>query len=130
MAMLGLETYKLVHLAGAFAVTMAYGGLGMWAMNEKDESENQYQKLGMISHGVGQLAILIGGFGMLANMYADSPFSQGWVHLKLLIWLLLGGGLTFLKKKPQYAKEILIAAFVLILLAGSIGVNHYKWFGA
>ncbi|MDG1525749.1 MAG: hypothetical protein P8Q90_06760 [Candidatus Thalassarchaeaceae archaeon] len=130
MAMLDYDTYKLLHLAGAFAITMAYGGLGMWAMNEKDTGENRFHKLGMISHGIGQMAIIIGGFGMLANLYDDSPFSQGWVHFKLGIWILLGGGLAVLKKKPEHAKEILAAAFILIFLAGSIGANHFKWFGA
>ena len=130
MAMFGYDTYKLLHLAGAFAVTMAYGGLGMWAMNEKDDSENRFRKVGMMSHGIGLMAIILGGFGMLSNMYSDSPFSQGWVHMKLGIWILLGGGLTLLKKKPEYAKEILAAAFVLIFIAASIGANHFKWFGA
>lgn len=128
MAMLGYDVYIMLHLAGAFAVAMAYGGLGMWAMNEKDMGENRFKKLGVIAHGAGLLAIIVGGFGMLANM-GENPMTLGWVHLKLTIWLALGGGLTLLKKKPELAKEILGTAFMLMFAAASIGANHRAWFG-
>jgi len=129
MAMFGYDVYIMLHLAGAFAVAMAYGGLGMWAMNEKEMGENRFKKLGVIAHGVGLLAIIVGGFGMLANM-GENPMTLGWVHLKLTIWLALGGGLTLLKKKPELAKEILGTAFMLMFAAASIGANHQAWFGA
>jgi uncharacterized membrane protein len=128
MAMLGYDVYIMLHLAGAFAVAMAYGGLGMWAMNEKDMGENRFKKLGVIAHGAGLLAIIVGGFGMLANM-GENPMTLSWVHLKLTIWLALGGGLTLLKKKPELAKEILGTAFMLMFAAASIGANHRAWFG-
>ena len=64
MAMFGYDVYIMLHLAGAFAVAMAYGGLGMWAMNEKEMGENRFKKLGVIAHGAGLLAIIVGGFGM------------------------------------------------------------------
>ena len=128
MTMLGYDVYIMLHLAGAFAVAMAYGGLGMWAMNEKDMGENRYKKIGVIAHGAGLLAIIVGGFGMLATM-GENPLTLGWVHLKLTIWLALGGGLTLLKKKPELAKEILGTAFMLMFAAASIGANHRAWFG-
>jgi hypothetical protein len=128
MTMLGYDVYIMLHLAGAFAVAMAYGGLGMWAMNEKDMGENRYKKIGVIAHGAGLLAIIVGGFGMLATM-GENPMTLSWVHLKLTIWLALGGGLTLLKKKPELAKEILGTAFMLMFAAASIGANHRAWFG-
>jgi uncharacterized membrane protein len=128
MAMFGYDVYIMLHLAGAFAVAMAYGGLGMWAMNEKEMGENRFKKLGVIAHGAGLLAIIVGGFGMLANM-GENPMTLSWVHLKLTIWLALGGGLTLLKKKPELAKEILGTAFMLMFAAASIGANHRAWFG-
>ena len=131
MPALGYDVYILFHLAGAFALAMAYGGLGFWALNEKEAEENRFKKHGTIAHGVGLVAILVGGFGMLANLYpGESPMSLSWVHIKLTIWVALGGGLTLLKKKPEYAKEIVIIAFVLLFAAGSIGANHMPWFGA
>ncbi len=67
---------------------------------------------------------------MLASIYPDtSVMGVGWVHIKLTLWLILGGGLTALRKKPEYAKQILIISFVITILATAIGVNHYSWFG-
>ena len=134
MAAIPYSIYIIAHLAGAFAVAMAYGALTLWADHEKalpEGTENPYRKLGMIAHGTGMLVILVGGFGMLANLYpGESPMSLGWVHIKLTIWMLVGGGIAVLRRKPEFARYIAAAAWVLLLLAGSIGANHWDWFNA
>lgn len=134
MAVIGYPVYIMLHLAGAFAVAMAYGALTLWAHHEvtlEEGAENPYRKMGMIAHGTGMLVILLGGFGMLANLYpGQSPMSLGWVHMKLTIWLLVGGGIAVLRKKPEFAKFLAPAAWLLLLMAGGIGANHWTWFGA
>ena len=119
--------YKLLHIFGAFLVLGVYAALGVWAMNERPSSENKYEKMSMIAHGIGLLVILIGGFGM-ASKISDDMMSLGWIHIKLTLWLALGGGITLLRKKPEYASWILLSALGLIILASSIGINHYSWF--
>ena len=119
--------YKLLHIFGAFLVLGVYAALGVWAMNERPSSENKYEKMSMIAHGIGLLVILIGGFGM-ASKISDDMMSLGWIHIKLTLWLALGGGITLLRKKPEYASWILLSALGLVILASSIGINHYSWF--
>jgi uncharacterized membrane protein SirB2 len=129
MALVSYTTYKLLHLLGVFLLFGVYAALGLWAMNEKPLRENKYEKLGFIAHGIGLTFIILGGFGMLATIYPDSsPMSHGWIHIKLTLWLVLGGGLTALRKKPEYAPQILAIAFLTIILATAIGINHYSWF--
>ena len=130
MALLSYTTYKLIHIVGVFLLFGVYAALGLWAMNERPSKENKYEKLGFAAHGIGSILIILGGFGMLASIYPDtSVMGVGWVHIKLTLWLILGGGLTALRKKPEYAKQILIISFVITILAAAIGVNHYSWFG-
>jgi len=119
-----------MHIFGAFLMVAVYAALGLWAMNERPLEENKYEKLGLAAHGIGSLLIVIAGFGMLASLYPeDSMMSFGWVHVKLTLWLMLGGGITLLRKKPEYASSILLAALGIVTLAAAIGINHYSWFG-
>jgi len=129
MALLSYATYKLIHIAGVLVLFGAYTAVSLWAMNEQPLKKNKYEKLGFAAHGIGSVFIILGGFGMLATLYPnDSPMSVGWVHIKLTLWLILGGGLTALRKKPEYAPHILTIAFLATLLATAIGINHYSWF--
>ncbi len=129
MSMISYEVYKTLHLAGAFALMASYGGLAIWAMNGKEGSENQYEKLATISHGIGLAVIVIAGFGMLANL-GISPAGTNWVYIKILLWVFLGGGLALLRRKPEHASKILAGAFSIAIFAGMVGTNHVAWFGS
>ncbi|MDP6441536.1 MAG: hypothetical protein QF482_02940 [Candidatus Poseidoniia archaeon] len=130
MALLSYTVYKLMHIFGAFLIVAVYAALGLWVMNERSLEENKYEKLGLAAHGIGLLLVVLAGFGMLASLYPeDSLMSFGWVHVKLTLWLMLGGGITLLRKKPEHASTILLVALLVTTLAAAIGVNHYSWFG-
>jgi hypothetical protein len=77
--------------------------------------------LGMVTHGVGLLFLLVGGFGMLAKMGIMGQF-PGWVHGKLLIWLLLGAGVSLAKRKAQWGWMLATAFIILGAISGYLAL--------
>ena len=90
--------YKVVHLMGVFIILMAMGGaIVLGTANE--EVRSRWKKLAMITHGSGLALALLGGFGLLARM-GISGMWPGWVFVKVLIWLILGGAATLAECSP------------------------------
>ena len=88
--------YKFMHYWGLLATFVSLGGL----IANKISSQNPTAKLKrvlMMTHGLGLLATLLGGFGMLAKINAGHPMPN-WVLGKLVIWLLLGGCVVLIKR--------------------------------
>ncbi|HZX60505.1 MAG TPA: hypothetical protein VFF51_02025, partial [Candidatus Methylomirabilis sp.] len=81
--------YKNIHLVGVFMILMALGGLLLHSITGGTQ-EHSWRRPVAITHGVGLLLVLLGGFGMLARIgiYWSWP---GWVTGKIIIWLLFGG---------------------------------------
>ena len=77
------ETYKLIHLAG---LILAFLGLGGVLLAPRGSNRAPFP---MILHGVGMLALLVAGFGMLARMEITGAW-PGWIYVKVVCWLLLG----------------------------------------
>ena len=82
--MLNFFVYKLIHLAGVFLLFLAFGGLLL-----EQKSRLAKQRWVSVSHGVGLLLLLLGGFGMLARMSIHWPW-PGWIFIKFAIWLVFG----------------------------------------
>ena len=57
--------YKLIHYLGIFFLLSGLGGLIF--------AEREHLKLAVISHGIGLLLIVLGGFGMQAKMHLGFP---------------------------------------------------------
>ena len=79
--------YKFLHIIGIAAIVMALGGaiVGTQVAGEKPAST---RKLIALTHGIGMVLVLLGGFGMLAKLGIHGfPW---WVAAKSLLWLLLG----------------------------------------
>jgi len=109
--MLSFEIYKLVHLFGIFLVFISSGALIYHAALGQGKT-HPMRKTAFLSHGVGLFFILLGGFGMLARLGIVSSMPL-WVIIKIIIWLLVGGGLALFYRKPQLAR---IYWWVLVLL--------------
>ena len=116
------EFYKILHIVGIILVFMALGAALLHRGNGGTREHNPSRKLVSAQHGLGLVLILVAGFGMLAKKFGGGL--PGWVHPKLLIWLLLGAATTLLARKPGSATAMW---FILALLAGVaayLGYNH------
>lgn len=117
-----LLTYKTIHAFSGLLLLFAMGGLVLRALEAKASggdlaTKTPARKLGVITHGVALLLLLVSGFGALAKLgiMASMP---GWVWAKIVIWVLFGGVLALVHKKPNLLKPLW---FVLPLLAGVAG---------
>ncbi len=90
--MISYPVYKVVHLFGIFLIFVSLGGVTLHSMNGGSR-EHPMRKKAAMTHGVGLLIALVGGFGLLARLGVLSPFPL-WAALKLVIWLFMGGAIA------------------------------------
>ena len=90
---------------------MGYGALLGRSMLGSDNS--RVRKLGSVTSGVGLVLILVAGFGSIAKVYGNQ--FQTWMILKILIWLVLGGLIVLINRKPALAVPLW---WTLIALGG------------
>lgn len=100
--MFPVEVYKVLHLAGVMMVFLALGGVVMHALGN-GSPDHPWRKQAAMTHGIGLVLMLLGGFGMLARL--QIPILSGWVILKFLIWVVLGGLLFLIIRKPGQSKR-------------------------
>ncbi len=115
--MISYAVYKVMHLVGVLMVFLALGGVVTNAVVDGRKHVGWRRSIA-ITHGVGMLLSLVGGFGLLARLGLVQGL-PGWVWVKLAIWLFLGLTIGVLARKPAWAKPL----WVLVLLLG--GVSAY-----
>ncbi len=116
--------YNTLHIVGAILVFMALGAAVLHAANGGTRENNQSRKLIAALHGVGLLVILVAGFGMLAKIGGMNNGLPGWLHPKLLVWLLLGAAPVLIARKPGTAKAMWLVIPLLGAVAVYFGINH------
>lgn len=119
--MLSLLVYKNIHLLGVFMVLMSLGGLILHYINGGSK-EHAWQKPVAITHGIGLVLILLGGFGMLARLNISWPW-QGWVIGKIIIWLVFGALIVIISRQPKLAKSLWWVTILLGTLAAYLALN-------
>ena len=107
--------YKNIHLIGVFMILMALGGLLLHCITGGTQ-EHSWRRPVAITHGVGLLLVLVGGFGMLARIGIYWPW-PGWVTGKVIIWLLFGGLVGVIFRRPGLARSLWWVAIALAGLA-------------
>ncbi len=119
---MGLSLYKMIHILGLFFVFASLGALTLQAYlgNPLDA---RGRRLAGLTHGIGLLIVLISGFGALARLGMGFP---GWVVVKLVIWLVIGGIIVLIRKMPQLAGALWFALPLLGAFAGYLAI--YKPF--
>ncbi|MEZ4382500.1 MAG: hypothetical protein R3A79_14280 [Nannocystaceae bacterium] len=117
------EFYKALHILGIALLFLSLGGLAGHALNGGTKETNKGRGLMVASHGIALLLILVAGFGMLAKM-GGSSMLPGWIHPKLLIWLLMGAALMPLQRKPELAKPLWFLLPILAMAAGYLALTH------
>jgi hypothetical protein len=113
--MLSYEIYKLFHLFGIIMLFVSVGGIMLYALNGGTKADNTWRKTAAITHGIGLVFILVAGFGLLARVGMSWPW-PGWVFVKLIIWLVLGGvtGLIYkLSSRGQWLWYVVILLGVI-----------------
>ncbi|HPI40576.1 MAG TPA: hypothetical protein PLJ21_07205 [Pseudobdellovibrionaceae bacterium] len=123
------DFYKMLHLTGLFLLFLGFGGgIVLYSISkslkESDLSQVPWKKFKIFTsafHGLGLVFILVSGFGMLARM-GGGMVLPAWIHPKLLIWVLAGGFLFLIKKKPNLSVLWYILTLVFGITAGIFGV--------
>jgi len=109
--------YLFFHLLGGFLLLIGYGALLARAILAADNKP--VRVWGSIISGVGLLLLLVAGFGMQAKLGVGWPT---WLILKIVIWILLGGALAFINRRPDWNVILWIAVIVLAGLSAWLGV--------
>lgn len=120
--MLSLVFYKNLHLLGAFMLFIALGGLILHQINATAH-ENVWRKPVAITHGVGLVLVLVGGFGMLARLDIFWPM-PGWAIAKLVIWVIFGALIAVVGRAPSLAKPLWWVTIILGAVAAYLGLNR------
>ena len=113
--MISYAVYKVVHLVGVMMVLLALGGVATNFANGGAKT-HRWRKPIAITHGIGMLLSLVGGFGLLARLGIVHGGLPGWIWAKLGIWMVFGGLLGLLPRKPNWAP----ALWPLIILLGGL----------
>lgn len=106
--------YYSIHIFGVILVFLSYGMLIARGMLESDNKP--LRKFGGIASGIGLFLILLGGFGLLARVYNNTW--PTFVIIKLVVWVLLGGMIALINRKPKMGK----VWYALTLLLGLIAI--------
>ena len=117
------EVYKLLHLLGLLLVFISLGAVSMHAASGGDKTDPRRKSLAM-THGIGIVLLIFGGFGMLARL--GLPVTSGWVIAKLVLWLVLGAALALPYKARGLARPMLFLLPLIGLLAAYLAI--YKPF--
>ncbi|MFN3202823.1 MAG: hypothetical protein ACE366_30805 [Bradymonadia bacterium] len=92
------EFYKVLHLVGIFMIFTGLGGAAL-AGTAGLGKDHPWRKPLAMTHGLGLLIALTGGFGLLARLQFTGWPWPGWAVFKLVIWLVLGGLLVVARKR-------------------------------
>lgn len=116
--MLSYTFYKVIHFLGIIMVFLAYGGLIVRALYAPED--RAIRRLGAITSGIGLFLLLLGGFGLQAKMALGWPT---WFILKFIIWVVLGGMIVVINRKPELSQKLwwitLVLGTVAIVLAST-----------
>jgi hypothetical protein len=121
MAMMPFLLYKNLHLIGVFMILIALGGLILQQINVATR-EQVWRKPVAITHGIGMVLALVGGFGMLARLGIFWPW-PGWVIGKIIIWLVLGVLIAVIGRSPALAKPLWWSTIALAAIAAYLALN-------
>ena len=110
--------YQVLHIVGISMVFLGYGALLARSMAAPENVS--VRKLGSITSGIGLLLILVAGFGLVAKLGYN--YTETWILVKFVIWLLLGGLIVLINRKPQLA---MLLWCLLIALSATAAIMVY-----
>jgi len=91
--------YHILHFMGILMLFLGYGALLGRSIAGSDDAK--VKKLGSITSGIGLLLMIVAGFGLVAKLYGNS--FEPWMIAKVVIWVVLGGLIALINRKPALA---------------------------
>jgi hypothetical protein len=116
-----LLVYKNLHLIGVFMILVALGGF-IVQQRQSTTPERVWRRPIAITHGIGMVLALVGGFGMLARLGIFWPW-PGWVVGKIVIWLVFGILVALIGRTPALAKPLWWSTIALGAIAAYLALN-------
>lgn len=114
--MISYPVYLILHLAGIVLTLLSIGALSQQIPEKK--------KIYSITHGVGLLFVLVGGFGLMARTGISHSAWPAWIYIKLFIWLIFGASIAIFKRLPQFSQYMWWATWVLFVTAAYLAKFH------
>lgn len=112
------EFYKWLHVFAIMGLFLSLGAICFHVMKGGARSFAEKRFL-MLTHGLALAVIFISGFGMMAKYKLGW---DAWLYGKIVIWLMLGGVVAFIYRKPKQAKLFWYICFALGGLAGYLAL--------
>jgi hypothetical protein len=121
---MSLAFYKILHYISIMGLFTSLGALSLAALNANGR-EFPHRKIFTNAHGVSLFFVLLSGFGQLARLGLTSGFPL-WVTLKIVFWLILGGSIAIILRKPQLNRYLWLLWIIFGGLSAYLG--HLKPF--
>ncbi len=103
-------------------IFLALGGVAMHSING-GEKDHIWRRPVAITHGVGLLLALVGGFGLLARLGVMHGTLPGWVLAKIGIWIIFALLIGVLIRKRTWAKPLWGTMLLLGGIAAYLAAN-------
>jgi hypothetical protein len=110
--MLSYQTYKMMHYLGFMLLFFGIGGVLIPSL-AGIKLQGKPRVVAFVTHGLGMLLVLTGGFGMLARLQLEGI--PPWIHVKLAVWLIMGLAIGLAKRMPSWIA--LIAILIIAMVA-------------
>ena len=117
--MIEYTTYRVIHLAGVFFLLFSLSSLIIISRNNISGGRTLFSAV----HGISLFIIILGGFGLLARLGIEHGTSwPAWVWAKLIIWIIMGVSVYFIKKYPVYSNYFWILVPLIAILAAYLAI--------
>lgn len=114
------EFYKIMHFLGLVLLFSGLAGLLTVKMSG-GKLEGPTKSLVYVSHGVGLVLLLVGGFGLMARLHLTQGM-PGWIYVKLAIWVFMAAAVGLVKRKGQIGWPLYLALLIVFLIADYFAV--------
>lgn len=117
--MISFGTYKVIHLLGVMMLFLSLGGGMLYSING-GKKDHRWRIPSLVTHGLGMIFTLVGGFGLLARLGIVSEMPS-WVIIKLVIWLIFGAWVALIYRKPALMPILWWVILILGAVAAYLG---------
>ena len=113
------HVFKIIHILSVLLLFYAFGALASLA--DANNTNANAKKIYKVLHGLALLLILLTGFAQMHLLKTGFP---AWIQVKMGVWLLLGGSLTLVVRKPQWRGWIWALLLALAAVAVTAAIIH------